>query len=65
MFQITRKSKDETKLLAISSSDRYFGGYYMYDVKSGEFTKLADFKPWLKEENMAEMKPVSISHATV
>jgi dipeptidyl aminopeptidase/acylaminoacyl peptidase len=58
IFQITRKSKDETKLLVYTSSDRYFGGYYLYDVKSGEFTRLADFKPWLNEENMAEMKPV-------
>ena len=58
-FQITRKSKDETKLLAYATSDRYFGGYFLYDVKSGEFKKLADFKPWLKEETMAEMKPVS------
>lgn len=58
-FQITRKSKDETKLLAYVTSDRYFGGYFLYDVKSGEFKKLADFKPWLKEENMTEMKPVS------
>jgi dipeptidyl aminopeptidase/acylaminoacyl peptidase len=59
VFQITRHSKDETKLLAYVNSDRYFGGYYLYDVKSGEFKKLADFKPWLKEENMAEMKPVT------
>jgi len=59
MFQITRKSKDETKLLVYANSDRYFGGYYLYDVKSGEFNKLADFMPWVKEENMAEMKPVS------
>jgi dipeptidyl aminopeptidase/acylaminoacyl peptidase len=59
LFQITRKSKDETKLLVYANSDRYFGGYYLYDVKSGEFNKLADFMPWVKEENMAEMKPVS------
>lgn len=59
IFQITRKSRDETKLLVYTSSDRYFGGYYLYDAKSGEFTKLADFMPWLKEENMAEMKPVN------
>jgi dipeptidyl aminopeptidase/acylaminoacyl peptidase len=58
-FQITRKSKDETKLLVVATSDRYFGGYYLYDVKAGEFKKLADFKPWLKEEDMAEMKPVT------
>ncbi len=59
MFQINYKSKDETKMLVYVSSDRYFGGYYLYDVKSGGFSKLADFKPWLKEQDMAEMKPVS------
>jgi dipeptidyl aminopeptidase/acylaminoacyl peptidase len=59
MFQITRNSKDETKLLAMVTSDRYFGGYYLYNVKSDEFTKLADFKPWLKENDMADMKPVN------
>ncbi len=59
IFQITRKSKDETKLLVYTSSDRYPGGYFLYEVKSGELTKLADFRPWLNEENMAEMKPVN------
>jgi dipeptidyl aminopeptidase/acylaminoacyl peptidase len=58
-FQITRKSKDETRLLVYVNSDRYFGGYYLYNVKSDEFNKLADFYPWLKEEDMAEMKPIT------
>jgi len=59
IFQVSRMSKDETKMLVYTNSDRYFGGYYLYDTKSDKFEKLADFKPWLKEENMAEMKPVS------
>jgi dipeptidyl aminopeptidase/acylaminoacyl peptidase len=59
MFNINNKSRDETRLLVYVNSDRYFGGYYLYDVKSGDFSKLADFKPWLKEQDMAEMKPVS------
>jgi dipeptidyl aminopeptidase/acylaminoacyl peptidase len=58
-FQITRKSKDESILLAYTYSDKYFGGYYMYNTKSGDFLKLADFKPWLKEEDMAEMKTIT------
>jgi dipeptidyl aminopeptidase/acylaminoacyl peptidase len=58
-FNITRRNKDENKLLAYVSSDRYYGGYYMYDVTADKLTKLADFKPWLKEEHMAEMKPVA------
>lgn len=57
--QVTRQNKNEDKLLVYSNSDRYFGGYYFYDVKNDVFQKLADFKPWLSETNMAEMKPVS------
>lgn len=59
LFQITRKSKDETKLLTFIYSDRYYGGYCLYDTKSGDFLKLADSKPWLNENNMAEMTPIS------
>jgi len=58
-ISVTRKSKDETKLLVHVMSDRYSGGYYLYDVKLDELKKLADFAPWLKEETMAEMKPIS------
>ncbi len=58
-FQVTRKSKDETKMLVLATSDRYNGGYYLYDANSGEFKKLGDFMPWLKEEDMAVMKPVT------
>ncbi len=59
IFQVNNMSKDETKMLIYTNSDRYFGGYYLYDVKAGSLSKLADFKPWLKETDMAEMKPVS------
>ncbi len=58
-FFIARKNKEEDKLLVFVSSDRYFGGYYYYDVKADKFSKLADFKPWLEEENMAKMQPIT------
>lgn len=58
-FFIARKNKAEDKFLVFVNGDRYFGGYYFYDVKEDKLSKLADFKPWLKEENMAEMKPVT------
>jgi dipeptidyl aminopeptidase/acylaminoacyl peptidase len=58
-FIVTRHNADEDKLLVHVTSDRYFGGAYYYDVKADKLTKLADYKPWLKEDNMAEMKPVS------
>jgi dipeptidyl aminopeptidase/acylaminoacyl peptidase len=58
-FFIARKNKAEDKLLVFVNSDRYFGGYYFYDVKADKLSKLADFKPWLKEETMARMQPVT------
>ncbi|MEJ1237263.1 S9 family peptidase [Chryseolinea sp. T2] len=58
-FQITRHNENEDKLLVYASSDRYFGGYYYYDIVKNEFKKLADFAPWLKEDNMAVMQPVA------
>lgn len=58
-FYITRKNKAEDKLLVFVNSDRYFGGYYFFDVKNDTFKKLADFKPWLNEANMARMQPIT------
>jgi dipeptidyl aminopeptidase/acylaminoacyl peptidase len=58
-FFIARKNKAEDKLLIYASSDKYYGGYYFYDVNKKSFKKLSDFKPWLTEANMAAMKPVT------
>jgi dipeptidyl aminopeptidase/acylaminoacyl peptidase len=58
-FYITRRNKSEDKLLIYATSDRYYGGYYFYDVQKSEVRKMSDIKPWLKEENMASMKPIS------
>jgi dipeptidyl aminopeptidase/acylaminoacyl peptidase len=51
-------SKDETKILVRTYSDRSLGAYYFFDRESGEFTKLVDVSPWLDESEMASMKPV-------
>jgi dipeptidyl aminopeptidase/acylaminoacyl peptidase len=58
-INVTRKSKDESKLLVYVASDKYSGGYYLYEVEKDLLTKLSDFSPWLKEGQMAEMKPIS------
>ena len=52
-------SRDEQKVLVVTYGDRSMGSYYFYDVKKDALTKLADVGPWLKEEWMAEMKPIS------
>ena len=51
-------NKDEDKCLVRSYSDRSMGAYYFYDLKTKAFRKLADVSPWIKESEMAEMKPI-------
>ncbi len=40
-------------------SDRLPAKYYLYDFKSGDVSEAANPFPWMKEENMAEMKPIT------
>jgi dipeptidyl aminopeptidase/acylaminoacyl peptidase len=40
-------------------SDRTQGKRYLFDLASGKLTFLAEVTPWLKEADLAEMKPVS------
>ena len=35
------------------------GAYYFYDKNSSELTKLAELSPWLNENDLCEMKPIS------
>ena len=55
---ITSFSKDETKAVVVSYSDKSRGTYYYYDVEKNQLTELGEISPWLNENNMAEMKPV-------
>jgi len=52
-------SKDETKVLVRTFSDRSLGAYYFLDRDANEFMKLVEVSPWLNETEMSEMKPVS------
>jgi dipeptidyl aminopeptidase/acylaminoacyl peptidase len=52
-------SKDETKVVVRTKSDRFRGAFFYYDRISGDCKKLADVSPWLNEEELAEMKPIS------
>ena len=55
---ISGLSKDETKAIVVTYSDRSRGTYYYYDIKNDNLTKLADLSPWLNEDDMAFMKPI-------
>lgn len=56
---IADNSKDETKLLLYVGCDRTRGTYYLYDVATDDAKKIADLAPWLREEDMVEMLPVT------
>ena len=51
--------KAEEKYLLFVGSDRTRGTYYFYDSLKDEFRKIADTAPWIKEEDMVAMHPVS------
>ena len=51
-------SKDETKVLVRTYSDKSLGAYYYLNRDTNEFMKLVEVSPWLNEDEMSEMKPV-------
>ena len=48
----------EDKFVVWTGNDKVAAKYYFYDKKTDETKFLADAFPWLKEENMATMKPI-------
>lgn len=60
-IMVVSENEAEDKCIIWVGSDRLSGTYYCYDSATGKATLLADRKPWLKEEQLAEMKPISFS----
>lgn len=56
---ITSMNKNEDKFLVRTFSDRSLGSYYFYDKTADQLTKLNDVSPWLNENDLCEMTPVS------
>lgn len=56
---ISSNDKDEKIFIVRTYSDRSLGAFYLYDSTTGSFEKLADVSPWLKEDSLAEMKPIT------
>jgi dipeptidyl aminopeptidase/acylaminoacyl peptidase len=55
---LTFNNKQEDVFTVRVMSDRTLGWYYLYEKKTDKLTKLADRNPWLKEEDLSEMKPI-------
>lgn len=58
-YSIADKTDDESLYLIFVSSDKLYGRYYSYDVLKNEIRLLFDLMPQLKEEDMADMVPIS------
>ena len=58
-FYLSDKTDDESQYLIYVTSDKLYGRYYSYDVEADEIKLLFDLMPQLKEEDMAEMRPIS------
>ncbi len=55
---VVSANKEEDMFIVRTITDRSLGAFYLYDSKSGELSKLADRNPWLKEDQLSEMKPI-------
>ncbi len=56
---VVSMSRDESKVLVRTYSDRSLGAYYYFVPETKELTKLADVSPWIDERMLATMDPVS------
>jgi dipeptidyl aminopeptidase/acylaminoacyl peptidase len=56
---VVSMSKDERKVLVRTYSDRSLGSYYYLNRDTSDFKKLVDISPWLNEDELAVMKPIS------
>ncbi len=56
---LTSENKNEDVFIIRTYSDRSLGAFYVYEFEGDKLTKLADVSPWLKEEDLCEMKPIS------
>ena len=53
------QNRNEDKMLLYVGSDRSYGSYWFFDEVAGTFTKLAEMAPWLNEDQLCEMKPIT------
>lgn len=56
---LTSSNRAEDKFIVRTYSDRSLGAYYFYDLAADELRKLSEVSPWLQEEDMSPMKPIS------
>lgn len=58
-ISIVSQNKAETRFLVRTHSDKTLGAYYLYDSAQQKAELLAEVSPWLKKDELSDMKPVS------
>lgn len=57
--RLASENKAEDKFMVRTFSDKTRGEYYFYDMETDKLTLLAELSPWIKAENMCEMKTIN------
>ncbi len=55
---IMSENLEETKHIVRTHSDKTLGDIYFYESEKNSLTHLSAVSPWIRAENMAEMKPI-------
>ncbi|MEO6846252.1 MAG: S9 family peptidase [Chthoniobacterales bacterium] len=55
---IVNTDKAEDMFVVRTYSDRSLGAYYLYNATTDKLQTLSELSPWLKEDELCEMKPV-------
>lgn len=55
---ISSTNKNEDRFIVRTYSDRSLGAYYFYDKNTDKLEKITDVSPWIKEEELASVKPI-------
>lgn len=55
---ISAYDKNENIYIIRTYSDKSLGSYYLFNRKEKSLTKITDIASWIKEEQMADMKPI-------
>jgi dipeptidyl aminopeptidase/acylaminoacyl peptidase len=58
-IDLQSSNKDETLFVVAAWSDRTQGVRYLYDAETKTLTKLAEITPWLDQNELAEMEPIT------
>jgi len=58
-IDLQSSNRDENIFVVAAWSDRTQGVRYLYEAATKKLTRLAEIAPWLDENQLAEMKPIS------